>query len=72
VSYAELKSGKILIQGKEVPTTPLSSYSKAREIAETLKAWIKKGEFLLTEPVAALPGPESGVSFKMLNERPIK
>jgi uncharacterized protein (DUF39 family) len=71
VSYAELKSGKIKIQGKEVPTASLSSYPKAVEIANTLKEWIKSGEFLLTEPVAPLPGVESGVTFKPLEERPI-
>lgn len=69
VSYAELKSGKIILQGKEIPTGNLSSYSKAREIAEELKSWIKKGDFLLTEPVASLPGAESGYSFKPLKER---
>jgi len=42
VSYEELKSGKIVVQGKEVSTAPLSSYSKAVEIAEILKDWIKK------------------------------
>lgn len=71
VNYAQLKSGKILVQGKEVPTGNLSSYSKAREIAEELKSWIKKGEFLLTEPVASLPSVESGYTFKPLKERPI-
>lgn len=71
VSYAELKSGKIKIQGEEVPTASLSSYPKAVEIANTLKEWIKNGEFLLTEPVAPLPGVESGVAFKPLEERPI-
>ncbi len=71
VSYAELKSGKIKIQGEEVPTASLSSYPKAVEIANTLKEWIKSGEFLLTEPVAPLPGVESGVTFKPLEERPI-
>jgi len=71
VSYAELKSGKIKIQGEEVPTASLSSYPKAVEIANTLKEWIKNGEFLLTEPVAPLPGVESGVTFRPLEERPI-
>jgi uncharacterized protein (DUF39 family) len=56
VSYAELKSGKINILGKEVPTYPISSFSRAREIAEILKTWIKNGEMLLTEPVDSLPG----------------
>ncbi len=72
VSYGELKSGKILIQEKEVPTASLSSYPRAVEIANTLKEWIMKGEFLLTEPVAPLPGVEAGITFKPLNERPIE
>ena len=70
-SYAELKSGHIWVQGKDVPTASLSSYPKAMEIAGILKGWIEKGEFLLTEPVAPLPGVESGITFKPLKERPI-
>ena len=58
VNYRGLKQGKISIEGKEIPTGGLSSYAKAREIANILKQWIEKGEFLLTEPVAALPGAE--------------
>jgi len=71
VSYAELKSGRVRIQGKDVPTGSLSSYPKAVEIAGVLKRWIEKGEFLLTEFVAPLPGAESGIAFKPLRERPI-
>ena len=69
VSYAQLKTGKIEVKGKEVPTGSLSSYPKAVEIAQTLKDWIQKGQFLLTEPVAPLPGVESGITFKPLDER---
>jgi len=69
VSYAELRSGKIWLQGKEIPTASLSSYPKAVEIAQTLKDWIKRGDFLLTDPVAPLPGIESGITFKPLKER---
>ena len=69
VSYAQLKTGSIKVNGKNVPTAPLSSYSKAVEIASILKEWIQKGEFLLTEPVAPLPGIESGIKFKNLEER---
>jgi len=72
VSYAQLKSGKIKVQGKNVPTASLSSYPRAVEIAAILKEWILSGKFLLTEPVAPLPGVESGVTFKPLNERPIE
>jgi len=55
VSYAQLKSGQIEINGQMVPTAPLSSVVRAREIAEILKEWIEAGEFLLTEPVKLLP-----------------
>ena len=72
VSYAQLKSGKITVQGKKVPTASLSSYPRAVEIATTLKEWIQSGKFLLTESVAPLPGVESGITFKPLQERPIE
>jgi uncharacterized protein (DUF39 family) len=55
VSYAELKSGSIHFNGQEVPTAPVSSYTRALEIARSLKDWIDKGEFLLTEPQELLP-----------------
>jgi uncharacterized protein (DUF39 family) len=72
VSYAQLKTGKIEVKGKKVPTSSLSSYPVAVEIAETLKSWIKKGTFTLTEPVASLPGVESGIAVKNLEERQIE
>jgi uncharacterized protein (DUF39 family) len=72
VSYAQLRSGQISVKGKKVPTASLSSYSRAVEIATTLKERILNGEFLLTEPVAPLPGVESGITFKPLKERPIE
>jgi len=71
VSYKELKSGYIELFGKKVPTSPLSSYSKAKEIAETLKSWIKEGKFFLTSPSAPLPGVESGIKFKPFSGREI-
>ncbi|MEX2737574.1 MAG: homocysteine biosynthesis protein, partial [Candidatus Wukongarchaeota archaeon] len=55
VSYAELKSGKIEINGKEVKISPLSSLNQARKIAEKLKEEIEKGKFFLSEPVEKLP-----------------
>ncbi len=72
VTYKELKSGKITVQGKEIPTGGLSSYARAKEVATMLKEWIKKGEFFLTEPVAPIPGPDSGQKFKPFVERPIE
>jgi uncharacterized protein (DUF39 family) len=55
VSYAQLKSGQIEVNGKTVPTAPLSSVVRAREIAETLKNWIVKDGFSLVEPIRTLP-----------------
>lgn len=51
VSYAELQSGEIELQGQKIKTTALSQLSKAREIAEILKTWIQKGDFTLQEPI---------------------
>ena len=54
VSYAELVSGSIEIDGKKVETHPLTSYHRSLEIAVELKKWIEKGDFLLTEPVETI------------------
>ncbi|MGB9677102.1 MAG: homocysteine biosynthesis protein [Candidatus Ratteibacteria bacterium] len=68
VNYGQLKSGKIKIMGKDVPTGSLSSYKKAKQIAEILKDWIKSGKFFLTEPIFYFPGPETGYKFKPMKE----
>jgi L-aspartate semialdehyde sulfurtransferase len=71
VSYAELRSGQVELLGKQVPTSSLSSYPRAVEIATQLKQWIQKGDFRLTEAVAPLPGVETGMNAHPLNERPL-
>ena len=58
VSYAQLKSGSIEVNGQKVLTAPLSSVVRAREIAEELKKWIASGKFLLGKPVEPLPSAE--------------
>ncbi len=50
VSYAELKSGTITLNGQTIQTVPLSSYVRAQEIAGILKEWIQKGQFYLSHP----------------------
>jgi len=65
-NYEELQNGMILINGKKVRTTPISSLAKAREIAGILKKWIQTGAFLLTEPVEKLP---TGTSLKGLTAK---
>ena len=57
VSYAQLRSGTIEVQGQKIRTASLSSYAQARAIAGVLKGWIEEGTFLLSRPVDLLPGP---------------
>lgn len=62
VTYAELRSGVIEVQGKKVPAGPISSLAKAREIARELKRWVAEERFTLAEPLQRLPQPgERGV-----------
>jgi uncharacterized protein (DUF39 family) len=58
VSYGQLMSGTIEVNGKPVQTAPLSSYVKAREIAEILKKWILDEKFTLNEPLQTLPSAD--------------
>ncbi len=69
INYKELKSGKIIFNGKEVVTTPQSSYPRARQIAAILKDWIQRGQFELTQPVANLPSADADIVFKSIPER---
>lgn len=55
INYAQLQSGSIEFNGKQLRTAPLSSMLKAREIAQILKEWIMKNEFQLSEPVKMFP-----------------
>ncbi|MGI5891754.1 MAG: homocysteine biosynthesis protein [Bacillota bacterium] len=59
VSYAELKSGEIMVKGKKVKTAPLSSYVGAQEIAATLKTWMQEGQFFLGQPSQLLPSADN-------------
>ncbi|MCD6451550.1 MAG: homocysteine biosynthesis protein [Acidobacteria bacterium] len=69
VSYGELKSGRIKIEGKEVPTGSMSSYPMALEIANLLKKWIREGKFVLSEMVQPLPQAGSGYEFRLFRGR---
>ena len=55
VSYKELKSGMITVNGKGIRVSSLSSLKTARKVAATLKTWIENGEFYLSAPVERLP-----------------
>ena len=55
VSYAQLKTGRITIDGKSVRVAPLASFFLSRQVALELKQWIERGEFTLTEAAAPIP-----------------
>jgi L-aspartate semialdehyde sulfurtransferase len=50
VTYAELRSGVVDLNGEEVRTSSLSSYRKAREVALELKKWVEQGKIQMTLP----------------------
>ena len=54
VSYTQLKSGRITVDGKTVRVAPLASIFLSRQVAIELKQWIELGKFTLTEPVAPI------------------
>lgn len=55
VSYAQLKSGRITIEGKTVRAAPLASMYLSLQVAQELKQWIEAGTFTLTEAVSPIP-----------------
>lgn len=72
VSYAQLKSGKITLEGKSVRTAPLSSLYLAQQVALDLKQRLEAGEFELTAPVSPLPKdtrfvPQDSLGFHQLD-----
>ncbi len=69
VSYAELKSGRVEINGEEVRVSPLSSHYMARKVMEELKRMIERGEFFLTLPVERLA---SRGELKPMKQREVK
>ncbi len=59
VNYTQLKSGRIMIDGKVVRVAPLASIYLSRQVALELKQWISEGRFLLSEFVAPIPANQT-------------
>lgn len=55
VTFEELVNGEIEVNGNKTTAIPLTSYSMSLEVANELKKWIEKGDFLLTEKVDDIP-----------------
>ncbi|AFY67835.1 homocysteine biosynthesis protein [Geitlerinema sp. PCC 7407] len=69
VSYAQLKSGRLTIEGKTVRVAPLASLAFSRQVAQELKAWIEAGTFELTKAVAPLPRDRTFVPQDLLGSK---
>lgn len=55
VTYQQLKSGGIKLEGKSVRVAPIASIALSRKVAVELKQLIEAQKFTLTESVAPLP-----------------
>ena len=64
VSYEELRSGTIKVNGQKIRMAPVASLAKARKIADELKKWLKEGNFEISKPVQMFPQNTSLNSLK--------
>lgn len=69
VTYEQLRSGEIEVEGKTVAIGSLSSYRKALEVAHLLADEIRRGDFLLAAPSAPLP-KDTVMKPLLLREKP--
>jgi uncharacterized protein (DUF39 family) len=74
VSYGELRSGEVSLQGRKVEVGSMSSYARALEIAHLLQEEIRRGEFLLAPPLRQLPKKQSmaGLKVRDANQREVR
>jgi len=68
ITYKDLKSGSIEINGKKVKCSPLSSFYHARKIAKELKSWIQEGKFFLNPPAETLSTDRVFTQMKVTSE----
>lgn len=71
VTYEELYSGLVDIDGKEVSTSPMSSRHVARRVADALKNQILNGDFILSAPVQPLNHVGKNEPMKQTKEFPL-
>lgn len=69
VSYAQLRSGFVELNGKRIKTAPISSLYKARVIAQKLKEWINAGTFLIQQPVQTFPVNNTLKPLEIVSEK---
>jgi len=70
VSYAELKSGVVDLNGEEVRTSSLSSFRKAREIAGVVKSWVEQGILTPVQPARPIDPLKSAMPLRETTRGP--
>ncbi|MCF8357564.1 MAG: homocysteine biosynthesis protein [Prolixibacteraceae bacterium] len=69
VTYEQLRSGEIEVNGQKIRTAPVASLAKARKIAALLKSQLQQGQFWVQEPVQLFP---TNTSLKALKDIEVK
>jgi L-aspartate semialdehyde sulfurtransferase len=69
IDYETLRRGEIEVEGKTVSVGSMSSYYKALNIANLLADEIRRGDFLLAQPLAMLP-PDNAMKPLVIREKP--
>jgi uncharacterized protein (DUF39 family) len=55
----------VKVEGRTVEASSMSSYAKARQIAQLLADEIRRGDFLLAQPLRRLPLKQSSGGLKI-------
>jgi uncharacterized protein (DUF39 family) len=69
VTYEQLRSGQIQVDGQPVNVASMSSYYRALEVAQLLADEIRRGGFSLARPIAPLPR-DTGMTSLEIREKP--
>jgi uncharacterized protein (DUF39 family) len=70
VTYAELRSGSVELNGEEVRTSSLSSFRKARQVSKELKSWIERGSMQLALPSRPIDANKSAKPMHQISKGP--
>jgi len=70
VNYAELRSGSVEINGEEIRTSSLSSFRRARKVAEELKGWVEQGKLELALPTRRIDPAKSAKPMHQMTAEP--
>jgi uncharacterized protein (DUF39 family) len=70
VSYADLRSGRVEIGGEDVPTSPLSSFRMARQVANALADRITSGGMTLALPTRRMDPTKSARPMRETGQAP--